>query len=248
LSCGARYEVKVAFYGHLGHYRCTACGLSRPTPQITATGCRLDGDLGTDLQIQTPAGSFGARLRVPGLYNIYNALAATAAALEIGLAPRAIAQGLETFSGAFGRLERIEVEGRLLLMTLVKNPVGFTEVLRTIVSASDRTTLLILINDLLADGTDVSWLWDVDFELLQGRIATVVCSGTRADDLAVRLKYAGLPIERLVVRSDPRLALEELLARTEPSDRAHVLPTYTAMLQVRDVLRRTGYVRHFYED
>jgi UDP-N-acetylmuramyl tripeptide synthase len=179
---------------------------------------------------------------------VYNALAATAAALPLGVRPSAIAQALETFTAAFGRLERVAVEGRQLFLALVKNPVGFNEVLRTIVPAEAAATLVIVINDHFADGTDVSWLWDVDFELLQRRVNLVVCSGTRAEDLAVRLKYAEIPVQRLLIESEPRAALEQALARSDPGDTVYVLPTYTAMLEVRDVLRKTGYVGHFYED
>ena len=160
----------------------------------------------------------------------------------------AIQTGLESFTAAFGRLERIPVDERELFLALVKNPVGFGEVLRMILADDRQRTLLIAINDLFADGTDVSWLWDVDFELLQGRVNVAICSGTRAADMAVRLKYAQVAPERIVVESDPRPALEQALARSDPGDTIYVLPTYTAMLEVRDVLRKSGYVGHFYED
>jgi lipid II isoglutaminyl synthase (glutamine-hydrolysing) len=248
MRCGARYEMSVAFYGHLGYYRCPSCGLSRPEPEIVATHCLFRGDEGTELHVETPAGGFDARVHLPGLYNVYNILATSAVALCLGLTPAAIARELETFTTAFGRLERIAVEDRHLFLALVKNPVGFTEVLRTIVPSDAPANLAIFINDHFADGTDVSWLWDVDFELLQGRVNVAICSGTRAADLAVRLKYAQVPPERIVVESDPRPALEQALARSDPGDTIYILPTYTAMLEVRDVLRKSGYVGHFYED
>jgi UDP-N-acetylmuramyl tripeptide synthase len=248
MRCGARYEMSVAFYGHLGYYRCPSCGLSRPEPEIVATRCLFRGDEGTELHVETPAGGFDARVHLPGLYNVYNILATSAAALCLGLTPAAIARELETFTTAFGRLERIAVEDRQLFLALVKNPVGFTEVLRTIVPSDAPANLAIFINDHFADGTDVSWLWDVDFELLQGRVNVAICSGTRAADMAVRLKYAQVPPERIVVESDPRPALEQALARSDPGDTVYILPTYTAMLEVRDVLRKSGYVGHFYED
>lgn len=248
LRCGARYQVERVYYGHLGHYRCSNCGVARPQPQVVATGVTLHGAEGTDLRIETPSGGFSTKLRLPGLYNVYNVLAASAAAVQLGVRPSTIAQALETFTAAFGRLERVAVEDRQLFLALVKNPVGFNEVLRTIVPAEAAATLVIVINDHFADGTDVSWLWDVDFELLRGRVNLVVCSGTRAEDLAVRLKYADIPVQRLLIESEPRLALERALAHSDPGDTVYVLPTYTAMLEVRDVLRKTGYVGHFYED
>jgi UDP-N-acetylmuramyl tripeptide synthase len=248
MRCGGRYEVSVSFYGHLGYYRCPSCGLQRPEPQVVATNCQLQHGEGTELRVQLPTGAFTTRLRLPGLYNVYNALAASAVAHALGIAPAPIGRDLETFTTAFGRLERIAVEERQVFLALVKNPVGFTEVIRTVVPAGDSTNLAIFINDRLADGTDVSWLWDVDFELLQGHVNVAVCSGTRAEDLAVRLKYAGVASERIVLESDPRRALEQALARSDPGETIYVLPTYTAMLEVRDVLRKTGYVGHFYED
>jgi lipid II isoglutaminyl synthase (glutamine-hydrolysing) len=248
IRCGERYVVSVSFYGHLGHYQCPACGLRRPEPQVALTACTLQGDRGSEIQIDTPQGTIKAHVKLPGLYNVYNALAATTAALELGIAPAAIAQGIETFAAAFGRLERISIEGRQLFLALVKNPVGFTEVLRTINPESAGANLAIFINDHFADGTDVSWLWDVDFELLRDKINFAICSGTRAEDMAVRLKYADISTRKIVVISEPRRALDEALARSDPNDTVFALPTYTAMLEVRDVLRRTGYVRHFYED
>ena len=186
--------------------------------------------------------------RLPGLYNVYNALAAVAVCTAIGVQRGTIVQGLETFTTAFGRLERIQVEDRQLFLALVKNPVGFTEVLRTVLAAPGRRTLLIAINDLFADGTDVSWLWDVEFERLQDRVNVAICSGSRAEDMAVRLKYAGVEPERIRVESDFRRAIELVLAAAEPAETVYVLPTYTAMLGMRDILRQTGYVRSFWEE
>jgi UDP-N-acetylmuramyl tripeptide synthase len=248
VRCGARYEVSVSFYGHLGYFRCPGCGLARPEPSVVVRRCELRGEHGSIVEVDTPAGSFTTHLKLPGLYNVYNALAATAVAQSLGLEPPLIARRLETFSAAFGRLERVEVEQRHLFLALVKNPVGFTEVLRTILPRDQRVNLAIFINDHFADGTDISWLWDVEFELLRERANVVICSGTRAEDLAVRLKYAGLPEDRLILESEPRRALEQALSRSEPEDTVYVLPTYTAMLEVRDVLQKTGYVKHFYED
>ena len=270
--CGAAYAYGVSFYGHLGHWACPSCGLTRPTPQVDAVAVTLRGDRGTDVRFRTPRGDFAARLGLPGLYNVYNALAATACGLALGLELRAIQDGLESFTAAFGRLERITVGDRALFLALVKNPVGFTEVLRTVLAdgttdgrpttdeeaisgvganagtAAGERTLLIMINDHFADGTDISWLWDVDFERLQGRVGTVVCAGTRAEDMAVRLKYALVPPDRIVVEPDPGQALERALAAAPADETLYVLPTYTAMLEVREVLQRAGHVGGFWQD
>jgi UDP-N-acetylmuramyl tripeptide synthase len=215
---------------------------------VTATTVELLGDEGSNLTISTPDGVMRAQLRLPGLYNVYNALAAVAVSVSLGVRRDTIARGLETFTAAFGRLERIQVEDRQLFLALVKNPVGFTEVLRTILTQPGRRTLLIAINDLFADGTDVSWLWDVEFERLRGRVNVAVCTGLRAEDMAVRLKYAGVEPERIRIDSDPRRAMELALAAAEPTETVYALPTYTAMLALREILRQTGYVRGFWED
>ena len=246
--CGATLRYEVVFYGHLGHYACSNCDFARPQPSVSATTVEPLGDDGTNLSIATPAGVVRARLHLPGLYNVYNALAAVTICTALGVRRDAIARGLETFTAAFGRLERIQVEDRQLFLALVKNPVGFTEVLRTVLGPPGRRTLLIAINDLFADGTDVSWLWDVEFERLEDRVNVAVCSGIRAADMAVRLKYAGVEPDRIRVESDLRRALEVALQAAEPTETVYVLPTYTAMLAMRDILRRTGYVRGFWED
>jgi UDP-N-acetylmuramyl tripeptide synthase len=247
-QCGASLRYSVVYFGHLGHYVCSRCEFARPTPGVAATQVQLLGDEGSNLAIETPNGTIRARLRLPGLYNVYNALAAVAVCGAVGIRRDLIARGLETFTAAFGRLERILVEDRELFLALVKNPVGFTEVLRTILTMPGRRTLLIAINDLFADGTDVSWLWDVEFERLAERVNVAICAGLRAEDMAVRLKYAGVETARIRVESDLRLALELALRAAEPGETVYVLPTYTAMLSLRETLQRTGYVRGFWED
>jgi UDP-N-acetylmuramyl tripeptide synthase len=247
--CGARLVYQVAYYGHLGRFACSTCDFRRPDPAISATRVVLRGDAGSRVTIATPHGAIESDVHLPGLYNVYNVLAAVATCVELGVATEAIEQGLQTFTAAFGRLERVQVEDRELFLALVKNPVGFTEVVRTILDGdSERRTLLLAINDQFADGTDVSWLWDVDFERLAGRVNVAVCAGLRAEDMAVRLKYAGIEVERLRVESDLRQALEVALAAAEPGETVYVLPTYTAMLGVRQVLHQTGYVKGFWED
>jgi UDP-N-acetylmuramyl tripeptide synthase len=192
--------------------------------------------------------SFDLEVKLPGLYNVFNALAATACATALGINSRVIQQGVERFEAAFGRLERVPMEGRELLLALVKNPVGFNEVLRTVLPQSGTFQLLLAINDLFADGTDISWLWDVDLEVLANRPIHMICTGLRADDMAVRLKYANVESQRIQVEPDLARSLEIALAKSEPGETVYMLPTYTAMLETRKLLRKTGYVRGFWED
>jgi UDP-N-acetylmuramyl tripeptide synthase len=247
-ACGTAFVYEVCYYGHLGRYACPGCGLARPEPSVEATGIVLQGDRGSDVVMRTPLGEIRATLSLPGLYNVYNALAATAVCLSLGVAPETIRGGLESFTAAFGRLERVQVGDRELFLALVKNPVGFGEVLRTILIDGQERTLVIAINDNFADGTDISWLWDVDFERLQGHVRVAICAGTRAEDMAVRLKYALVPEDRIVVEPDARRALAEALERAAPGATIYVLPTYTAMLELRDVLRQDGHVSGFWQD
>lgn len=249
--CGSRYDYGAVFYGHLGLWRCPGCGDARPAPQVNAVRVELLGDAGSRCTVETPRGNLELRLALPGLYNVYNALAATAGALALGVDLHVIGEALAGFTAAFGRVERIPVGDRTLFMALVKNPVGFGEVLRTLFAEPARSAerhALIAINDRLADGTDVSWLWDVDFELLAGRLAHCTVTGTRAEDMAVRLKYANVDPARVQVEPKLEAALDAALAATPPGETLYALPTYTAMLDLRALLADRGHVERFWEN
>ncbi len=252
--CGQRYHYDLAFYAHMGHYRCLACGHQRPLPQVRLARLELNGTEGSRLFLLYPGGALEVALPLPGLYNAINAMAAAAAALALGVAVPVIRRTLEGFSAAFGRIERLRAgpDGAPLLIALIKNPVGASETVRMLVQAEPGAAkadlhVLIAINDRYADGTDVSWLWDAEFEPLAARVARVVVSGTRAADMAVRLKYAGLPDGRIALEPDLRVAVDQALAGLPQGATLFVLPTYTAMLELRDDLARRGWVRQFWE-
>jgi lipid II isoglutaminyl synthase (glutamine-hydrolysing) len=240
--CGAPYRYDAIFMGHLGHYHCDVCGAARPAPQVAARDVVLQGVRGARFALTTPQGQAAVALPLPGLYNVYNALAAAALAHALGAPLRDIAAGLAAVAPAFGRAETVRVGERDLSILLVKNPAGANEVLRTLVLEPGEHDLLCVLNDRIADGRDVSWIWDADFELLAGRVRRVTCSGTRAAEMALRLKYAGLPEERLQVEDDLARALD---AATTGADARPVfaLPTYTAMLALRDLLVGRGAAR-----
>jgi lipid II isoglutaminyl synthase (glutamine-hydrolysing) len=248
LRCGHPYDYRAVFYSHLGHYRCPSCGLARPEPGLRVVESKLLGIEGSRLGVEGPAGRMDLHVKVPGVYNLYNALVAVGAATVMGVDPATISAGIESFSAAFGRVERIQLQGRQLFLALVKNPVGFTEVLSTILQEPGERALVIVINDKFADGTDVSWLWDVDFELLAGRVAFAVVTGIRADDMAVRLKYAGVDPGRITIQNDTDRALQMALERTPEGETLYLLPTYTAMLEVRGRLADRGHILPFWED
>jgi UDP-N-acetylmuramyl tripeptide synthase len=248
-NCGAPYVFDAVYLGHLGHYHCPSCGQARPAPTVTATHVTLEGVHAARFTLQTPAGEAEVALSLPGLYNVYNALAAAAlaTALDVGL-PEIVA-GLQGTKAAFGRAETVLLEldagrRRELQILLVKNPAGANEVLRTLVLEPGEHDLFGILNDKIADGRDVSWIWDADFELLAGRVRRVTCSGTRAPELALRLKYAGIDPSRIRVQADLPSALREAAADgwvgSDSTAPLYALPTYTAMLALRELLVARG--------
>jgi UDP-N-acetylmuramyl tripeptide synthase len=255
--CGAPYVFDAIYLGHLGRYHCANCGQQRPQPHLIASAVTLNGVRSARFHLRTPAGEGEVALSLPGLYNVYNALAAAALATALEVELPSIIAGLERTRAAFGRAEtvalslardgaRMNGDGqpaptRELRILLIKNPAGANEVLRTLALEPGEHDLLGVLNDNIADGRDVSWIWDADFELLAGRIRRVHCSGTRAAELGVRLKYAGVAEDRITVEPDLSLALDSAAADA-PGAAAplYALPTYTAMLSLRELLVARG--------
>jgi UDP-N-acetylmuramyl tripeptide synthase len=236
--CGAPYRYDAVYLGHLGRYHCDACGATRPQPQIAARAIELQGVRSARFTLTTPAGDRPIALPLPGLYNVYNALGAAALALTLGATLDQVAAGLEGVSPAFGRAETVRIGGHELSILLVKNPAGANEVLRTLLLEDGEHDLLAILNDNVADGRDVSWVWDADFEVLAPRLRRATCSGTRAAEMAVRLKYAGVPTDRLVVEPNLGNGLDAALHHADGP--LYALPTYTAMLGLREALVARG--------
>jgi UDP-N-acetylmuramyl tripeptide synthase len=245
--CGVLYEYGLVTLGHMGHYRCPQCGVARPQPAVRARDVRLQGADGASFTVTLAEADVAVSTTLPGLYNVYDAVAAAAGALALGIDTPTITRGLATTAPAFGRGERVGIDGREALFLLAKNPAGFNEVLRTVLHAEATPVILIAINDLIADGRDISWLWDVDFEMLHGRARAVVVTGLRAEDMALRLKYAGVASDRVTVEVDALRALLVGRALLRDGERLYVLPTYTAMLHLRDRLVRQGYAPGFWK-
>ena len=232
--CGAPYVYDAVLLGHLGHYHCPNGDSARPRPAIAAEDVELQGVRAARFTLRTPAGSARIALPLPGLYNVYNALAAAALCTALGVPLADVVAGLQGVAPAFGRAETVDLAGRPLTLLLVKNPAGANEVLRTLILEGGELDLLGVLNDRTADGRDVSWVWDADFELVAPRVRRVVCSGTRAAELAVRLKYAGVDTARIEVVRDLPAAVQA--ARATGDGPLYALPTYTAMLELRRVL------------
>ncbi|MGH2956021.1 MAG: MurT ligase domain-containing protein [Solirubrobacterales bacterium] len=245
--CGAPYAYERVFVGHLGHYSCPNCDADRPVPDVAATAIELRGIAGSRLEVRTPEGTLELELPLPGLYNVYNALAAITAGLRSGIPLDRVREGLESVRAVFGRVETIEVAGKPVSILLIKNPVGANEVLRTLsLEATDGgLDLWLALNDRIADGRDVSWIWDADFELLSGTVRKAVCAGTRAPEMALRLKYAGWPEEAIEVRDGIAASLDEAVSAAP--ERLFALPTYTALLELRKLLAHRGLAREYWE-
>jgi lipid II isoglutaminyl synthase (glutamine-hydrolysing) len=241
-NCGHPYEYEAIYLGHMGRYHCPNCGRRRPDPDVAATRVELEGMRGSRLRLETPAGELDLRLPLPGLYNVYNAVAAAATLLRLNVPLAAVGEALEGFGGAFGRVETIPIDGREVSILLIKNPAGANEVLRTLTLEEGKLDLWFALNDRIADGRDISWIWDADFEVLAGRLRRATCSGTRAEEMALRLKYAGIdaPIE---VNADLGGSLDSAVAAA--GERLFALPTYTALLDLRDLLARRGLAKRW---
>ena len=250
--CGAPYAYERAFVGHLGHYACPNCAADRPEPDLVATAVELRGMSGSRSTVLTPTGEVELDLPLPGLYNVYNALAALAAALSLGLPRETAVRGLGAVEAIFGRVETIPVAGTAVSILLIKNPVGANEVLRTLRleaahaanGSAPQLDLWIALNDRIADGRDVSWIWDADFELLAGGARRVLCAGTRAPEMALRLKYAGLDPAAISIEPSIQRSLDRAVA--EADRRLLALPTNTALLELRRLLASRGLAEEYW--
>ncbi|ARV59886.1 UDP-N-acetylmuramyl peptide synthase [Nostocales cyanobacterium HT-58-2] len=216
-NCGHSLDYKGVYLSHLGDFKCPNCGFSRSQPALNSS-------------------EFPQIL--VGLYNKYNTLAATTAAIELGVDEETILDTINNFQAAFGRAEELEINGKKVRILLSKNPVGTNETIRVVTDSPDTTTLFVL-NDRTPDGTDVSWIWDVDTEKLVERGGTLVVSGDRVYDMALRLRYSEKTPHsnfNLIVEEDLRQAIATALEHTPDNETLHILPTYSAMLEVREVL------------
>jgi lipid II isoglutaminyl synthase (glutamine-hydrolysing) len=256
--CGAPYVFDAVYLGHLGHYHCPSCDQRRPQPSVTATDVVLEGVRAASFTLRTQAGEGRVRLALPGLYNVYNAVGAAALATALDVPLANILAGLQSTRAAFGRAETVALSpgrasnganraapgaaasSRELRILLVKNPAGANEVLRTLALEPGEHDVLGVLNDKIADGRDVSWVWDADFELLAGRVRSFTCAGTRAAELAARIKYAG--VDPSLIHVEPQLAdaLADAERRTGLGGTLYALPTYTAMLELRELLVSRG--------
>jgi UDP-N-acetylmuramyl tripeptide synthase len=247
VRCGTPYTYAAAYVGHLGDYRCPRGDHARPPLEIAARDVSLHGLDRASFLLDTPEGSRRIELRLPGLYNVYNAVAAAALARSLGAGLDEVAGGLERFSAAFGRFERVAVGDKTVLLLLIKNPAGANEAVRTLVDGGAPKLLVVALNDEIADGRDVSWIWDVDFEPLLAGLHKLVASGARGAELALRFRYGGFDADAIEVVAELGRALDRGLELTPEGGELVVLPTYTAMLGLQRLLASRGLAKPYWE-
>jgi len=244
-NCQTPLSYKAVFVYHMGDYFCPKCFIRRQKPEIGAVQILEIKPERARLKLSAGGEVVEVKLSVGGLYNIYNALAAATTAIAAGIDLRNIKAGLEKFKAAFGRVEKFEVNSKILTMYLVKNPAGFSEVIRTLFSDDVKKDILVALNDKIADGKDVSWIWDVEFGQMGRNFRKVFVTGQRANDLALRLKYAGIGNFALI-ENDMEKALKAAIANSAKN--LYLLPTYTAMLELRKILNKMGVGAKFWQD
>jgi len=243
IRCGAEYTYRYRTYAHLGGYCCPACGFARPVPDVALTAVDECGPAGSRVCMRMTAQSadFSVRIALPALYNVYNAAAAVSAYTAAGLPRTEILAGLADVRTGFGRMERFEINGVSIQMILVKNPAGCGQALDYLCSLREACRVVLCLNDRDADGHDISWIWDVDYEQLAGQdnIRGFYVWGDRAEDMQLRLKYAGIDQDRirLIPEKEKRCLLVRISRGRTP---VHILTNYTAMLSLRDLLSRAA--------
>lgn len=245
LICGNELVYPHRYYGHIGLYVCESCGFSRPKTKITAKNVRLSPEK-TSATINIGRDLESLNLPMTGLYSLYNALAAISTGNFMNIDNKKTFKALNKLTPAFGRMESFEMNGKKAVIHLVKNPTGFNQVLEAITQNRKNKTALIVLNDNFADGTDISWIWDVEFELFKNGFRKIFVSGIRSEDLRLRLKYAGVTSRIVVEEKDLKNALDKAISETSTTETLYVLPTYTAMLSLRNDLVKRGVLKDYW--
>ena len=247
IHCKHAYEYEYVTYGHLGKYRCPACGYARPEPEVAVSDVVISDGEHSELIFGVGGMQYPASVNLPGGYNIYNACACMAAGKAMGLDLTVTAKSLSSFACGFGRMEKFQIGGTDVRMILIKNPAGCNQVLNFLTQRKEPFVFVACLNDRAQDGKDVSWIWDVDFERLVemgDTLKSIYVSGVRAEDMALRFQYAGFPVDRLHVVKDYGELMEQATKQNAP---VFVMPTYTAMLDLRSTIsKRYGY-KQFWE-
>ncbi|MBQ9179355.1 MAG: DUF1727 domain-containing protein [Firmicutes bacterium] len=247
IHCKHEYEYEYITFGHLGKYRCPNCGYERPEPDIAVTDVIVSDANHSEIEITMKGEKRKATINLPGGYNIYNGVAAVTVAKVMGFPAETAVGALATFECGFGRMEKFMLGGAETRMILIKNPAGCNQVLNFLSNIDEKSMFVVCLNDNYADGRDISWIWDVDFESLQRieeNLTGVLVSGIRADEMAMRFKYAGIPEEKIRVIKDYEKLIDEFTAQDAP---VYIMPTYTAMMDLRAIVSKKFGYKNFWE-
>jgi UDP-N-acetylmuramyl tripeptide synthase len=235
------------YLSHMGEYRCPACGFGRPPLDVAVTAVAVEGLDTTTFTVRVGERSLDLRIPQAGVHIAYDAAGALAILFGLGVEPTAAATSLASVGPAFGRLERIDAAGAAIILGFAKNPTSYNTTLRALATDGEPRHLLVAASNTLVDGEDFAWLWDVDFESVAAGIEDVVASGLRADELANRLKYAGVDPSRMVIIEDRRAALDTALGNATGDGRLTILAGYTPTIELREEMRRRGWVGRYWE-
>ncbi len=245
--CRADLAYAHVYLSHMGAWACPACGLERPPLDVAVTELEVHGLGETRCTVQTPNGTLELWIPQSGVHIAYDAAAAIAICLALGVPLDHAAASLATVDPAFGRLERIQAGERSIVLGFAKNPTSFNTTLRALATEGLPRQLLVAASNTLVDGEDFAWLWDVDFERAAAQVAEVTVSGLRADELANRLKYAGVDPSRITIVEDRKQALDVALSGIEPGGTLTILAGYTPTIELRESMRRRGWVGRYWK-
>lgn len=250
IRCQEDLLYEVAYMSHLGIYRCPNCGYTLPKLDIAATNIQLapDGEGPTHVTMRTPEGELQFEIPLPGLHNVYNAAAAIGAGLAAGFDMEKVPTALGNIRTAFGRLEKIQAGDQTIYLAFVKNPTSFNLILRLIAQHPGQKHLLLAASHTIVDGEDFAWLWDVDLEELAPDILDAVCSGNKPEELAMRLKYAEVSPDKVQLIEDREAALDAALKNAGPGGTLYIMCSYTPTHELRRIMQKRGWVKHFWEE
>lgn len=247
IRCKHKYVYDYVTYAHLGSYHCPNCGYERPTPDIAVTKVLSTDANQSKIEMSDGEKTYDATVNLPGGYNIYNACGTMAVGKALGWSMDAFAKSLSEFAPGFGRMEKFMLNGTSVQMILAKNPAGCNQVINFVGNISGNFAFVICLNDRAADGTDISWIWDVGYERMadfMDRVSCLYLSGSRAEDLAVRMKYADIPSDKIKIIKN----FEDLVTDfTNQDDPVYIMPTFTAMMDLREQITKMFPVKEFWE-
>ncbi len=250
IHCHHDLDYKIAYMSHLGIYSCPNCGYTLPDLDIAVTSIALaeNGEGPSHIKLRTPQGELKLEIPLPGVHNVYNAAAAIGAAMAVGFPLDKVQTAMNNVRTAFGRMEKIQAGDKTIFLSFVKNPTSFNLMLRLIALHPGKKHLLLAASHTVVDGEDFAWLWDVDIEEIASDILDAVCSGNKPEELAMRLKYAEVPTDKITLIQDREAALDAAMKQVEPGGTLYIMSSYTPTQELRRIMQKRGWVKHFWEE